>query len=254
MIQKHSNSSFRFRRLRLLFLAPILLLPLAFLDNQPSNQELFEEPKDFSEISKTARAATLQVVCGGKGFGSGWGVALGGEHFVVTNEHVIRDCPDGEPIFVGNEEIETLEMKLISHDGSFWEESEGFKDLALLKSPAAIPTLQLQEAPPERGQWVAAIGYPGSFRFSSILAITTGRITSVHESGVFITDAALNKGNSGGPLVNSLGQVVGTAFGGGSILKYEDMGYAQGPKLHCQIIFKCVDGIWTLEAPAKTGD
>jgi S1-C subfamily serine protease len=226
-----------------------VLLPLAFVDSAPNDQALFEEPEDFTLISQNARAATLQVVCGEKGFGSGWGIALDGEYFVVTNEHVVRDCLDGEPISVGNEEIDTIEMELISHDGSFWEEHGGFEDLALLKSPEAIPTLQLQEAPPERGQWVAAIGYPGSFRFSSILAITTGRITSVHESDVFITDAALNKGNSGGPLVNSLGEVVGTSFGGGSILKYENMGYAQGLKLHCQIVFSCSSGGFELVLP-----
>src|SRR6185369_8021585 len=88
-------------------------------------------------------------------------------------------------------------------------------DIALIKIDAKgnLPALDLSNpAPVKQGEWVVAIGSPFGFENS----VTAGIVSGVHRAlpggqmTPFIqTDVAVNPGNSGGPLLNSAGQVVG---------------------------------------------
>ena len=140
----------------------------------------------------------------------GSGFIISNDGYVITNAHVINNCITNckkITLVFYNEEVH--EAKLISYD----EDS----DIALLqiidaKYNQVFPFLTWGNKP-ELGDDVIAIGSPMNQSFT----ITTGIISSldrfVPKSAPFVpfiqTDAAVNPGNSGGPLFNSSGEVVG---------------------------------------------
>jgi serine protease Do len=134
--------------------------------------------------------------------GSGFIVDPAG--FIVTNFHVIEDADEISVIM--NDGVTTLEATLVGRDPK--------TDLALLKvtPKAPLPAARLGDSDRARvGDWVIAIGNP----FGQMGTVTAG-IISARNRGIggdyddFIqTDAAINRGNSGGPLFNMNGEVVG---------------------------------------------
>src|SRR5690606_16537186 len=78
-------------------------------------------------------------------------------------------------------------------------------DLATLTIDYSIPSLIAAERP-AIGVWVAAFGSPHGIAGT----VTQGTVSNVSDqSKAIVTDAAINHGNSGGPLVNSMGEVLG---------------------------------------------
>jgi len=138
----------------------------------------------------------------GQGFGSGFVISNDG--YVLTNAHVVADSDDVTVRLADNKR--EFKAKVVGIDRR--------TDVALLKIDATdLPTVTLgNSADLKVGEWVAAIGSP--FGFSN--TITAGIVsakgrTLPDESFVpFIqTDVAVNLGNSGGPLLNLKGEVVG---------------------------------------------
>ncbi len=135
--------------------------------------------------------------------GSGFIVEKSG--YVLTNFHVIEDAAK---ITVSLPSGEEYVAKVIGTD----EET----DLAVLKIEAGrdLPFIKLGDSEKARvGDWVLAIGSP----FGLAKTVTAGIISQTHRETPngnafqkFIqTDAAINRGNSGGPLVNMNGEVIG---------------------------------------------
>ena len=136
-----------------------------------------------------------------QGLGSGFIVSPDG--YIVTNAHVVDGASE---VTVKLTDRREFNAKVIGADPR--------TDIALIKIDAKnLPALDMS-APPgvKQGEWVVAIGSPFGFENS----ISAGIVSGVHRAlpggqmTPFIqTDVAVNPGNSGGPLLNSAGQVVG---------------------------------------------
>ncbi len=135
------------------------------------------------------------------GFGSGF--ILTDDGYIVTNAHVVDNAA---AITIGMPDRREFDAELIGLDKR--------TDLALLKVDATgLPTLTLGDSDKLKvGQWVLAIGSPFGFEYTATQGIVSALSRSLpNENYVpFIqTDVAVNPGNSGGPLFDLDGNVVG---------------------------------------------
>jgi serine protease Do len=135
--------------------------------------------------------------------GAGSGFIFEQNGYIITNHHVVDGA---DQIIVRLADKREFEAKLIGSDPT--------SDIALLKIDAEnLPTLALGDsASLKAGEWVAAIGSPFNFEQTITAGIVSakGRSSGAQQYVPFIqTDVAINRGNSGGPLLNLDGEVVG---------------------------------------------
>jgi len=136
--------------------------------------------------------------------GAGSGFIYEADGYILTNHHVIADADE---IIVRMADRREFEAELIGSDEA--------SDIAVLKIKAKgdLPFLPLGESESlKAGEWVAAIGSPFNFEQSVTAGIVSakGRTNRSQQYVSFIqTDVAINRGNSGGPLLNMDGEVVG---------------------------------------------
>ncbi|HVK92377.1 MAG TPA: DegQ family serine endoprotease, partial [Mycoplana sp.] len=134
--------------------------------------------------------------------GSGFVIDPAG--FIVTNNHVIEGADDIEVNFANGSK---LKAKLIGVDSK--------TDLALLKVEPTAPLVAVPFGDSTKmriGDWVMAIGNPFGLGGSVTVGIISARGRNINAGPYdnFIqTDAAINRGNSGGPLFNMKGEVIG---------------------------------------------
>ena len=137
-----------------------------------------------------------------KSLGSGF--VIDGEGHIVTNNHVIEDADLIEVSFPNGD---TYEAALIGRDPA--------TDIAVLKIEIGdgIPAVPWGDSDAaEVGEWVIAIGNPFGYSGSVAAGIISARnrnISSGNYDDFIQTDVAINKGNSGGPLFNMNGEVIG---------------------------------------------
>ncbi len=160
-------------------------------------------PNDFDPEEKITmevyRAANPAVVTIKTTNSTGSGSLISPEGLVITNEHVIRDAKNGNVRIINNDG-KTYNGQVLTVDRK--------NDLALVRilSSDRFPTLAFADRNNILvGQKVFAIGSP--FGLSGTL--TTGILSRVAIDGDLQTDARLNPGNSGGPLLNSHGEIIG---------------------------------------------
>lgn len=134
-----------------------------------------------------------------RGVGSGFIISADG--YILTNNHVITEAKD---IFVTLVDGKEYKAKVIGADER--------TDVALIKVEATdLPPLTIgNPADLKKGQWVMAIGSP----FGLDSTVTVGIVSAINrDTGDYLpfiqTDVAVNPGNSGGPLLNLSGEVVG---------------------------------------------
>ena len=135
--------------------------------------------------------------------GAGSGFIFEADGYIITNHHVVDGA---DQIIVRLADRREFEAELVG--------SDPLSDIALLKIDASkLPTLKLGNSNSLRpGEWVVAIGSPFNFDQSVTAGIVSakGRSTNQQQYVPFIqTDVAINRGNSGGPLLNMDGEVVG---------------------------------------------
>jgi len=147
------------------------------------------------------------------GSASGTGFFVDDEGHIITNYHVIAPCNNKQKIIYNNKEFSA---KLIAKDKQL--------DLALLKiSVKNKHFIKITNKPIKKLQSIIAAGYPGGKALSDDLKFTSGIISSLKgledNSTQIQIDAALNLGNSGGPIVDSkTGELAAVAV---SILRNE---------------------------------
>jgi serine protease Do len=135
-----------------------------------------------------------------RGLGSGF--IVGSDGIILTNAHVVRDATE---VNVKLKDRREFRAKVLGSDAK--------TDVAVLKIDARnLPTVPLGRSSDLKvGEWVLAIGSPFGLDSSVTAGVVSAKGRSVDESNVpFIqTDVAVNPGNSGGPLFNTKGEVVG---------------------------------------------
>jgi len=135
---------------------------------------------------------------------AGSGFIISADGYVVTNNHVVENA---------------TEIGVILQDGTHYEATikgrDPKTDLALLKvnTDASLPYVELGDSDSARvGEWVVAVGNPfglGGTVTAGILSARGRDINSGPYDDYLQVDAPINRGNSGGPLFNNRGQVIG---------------------------------------------
>jgi S1-C subfamily serine protease len=202
---------------------------LRLLSGEPARPEvnLFQEGKgaadDFELLDAYSRAVTTVVerlapavvainvtksgeALRGEAEGAGSGVIIAPDGFILTNSHVVENVSKVSVVLTDGR---IMKSDIIGTDPA--------TDLAVIRvSAGGLPIAELGNSETLRvGQLVIAIGNPLGFQST----VSAGVISALGRSlrgrsgrlieNVIQTDAALNPGNSGGPLVNSRGRVVG---------------------------------------------
>ena len=185
----------------------------------------------ITQAVEKAGPAVVTVIGQADAFGnvsSGSGVIISPDGYILTNNHVIED---------------TLQLAIILADGSQLPASlvgaDPFSDLAVLKAEGSIPAVAPlgNSDALKPGETVIAIGSPlGDFKNTVTVGVVSATGRRLDSGRGFIledmiqTDAAINQGNSGGPLVNLAGQVIGlntlVLRGNGMGATVEGLGFA----------------------------
>ena len=168
--------------------------------------DLFQDPffgQFFSE--RQSRIIERRV----QNLGSGFVISPDG--YIVTNHHVAGNATK---VTVSLTDGQTLDAELIGADKA--------TDLALLKISPDRPLdyLRFSESPePIVGEWAIALGNPFGLFEAAAPSVTVGVVSAAKRDlgskdgriyhDMIQTDAAINRGNSGGPLINALGEVIG---------------------------------------------
>ncbi len=173
-------------------------------------------PTDFISAAESVTPAVVNIkasssgeydIWGGYGGSSGSGVIISKDGLVVTNNHVIEDSDDLE---ITLSDKRKFKAELIGADEN--------TDLALLRIKGEnLPWLPLGNSDSIRtGEWVLAVGNPFNLESTVTAGIVSAKGRSIdilegeYKIESFIqTDAAVNPGNSGGALVNTVGQLIG---------------------------------------------
>lgn len=135
--------------------------------------------------------------------GAGSGVIISADGYIVTNNHVVEGADELTVTLDDNREFSA---RIVGTDKT--------TDLALIKIDGKnLPTLTIGDSDKLKvGEWVLAVGNPFNLNSTVTAGIVSAKARSLGANGVesFIqTDAAINSGNSGGALVNTLGELVG---------------------------------------------
>ena len=169
---------------------------------------LYADKPNVTQVVAKAREATFEVSCGNSA-GSGFGIVAplpdGYKTAVLSASHIFADCDEGDKVTVtaaGKDYAGVLYRK-DPEGGITTEEHETANDVALIYLKYKLPALEAAPAA-NAGDWAIVVGNP----WDEINYATFGIITSVKHNQ-YATDAAINKGNSGGPVLDSNGRVLG---------------------------------------------
>lgn len=175
--------------------------------SRPQTTDAQVAPMSDSE----ARVAAVKLVApavvtvlnrSSQGGGSGSGVIVSDEGYIITNNHVVEGAVQLAVVFADSSR---RDAELVGTDP--------LNDIAVLKVEGELPGVAAigDAAALQPGEQVLAIGSPlGNFRNT----VTAGVVSALNRSvgsmeGLIQTDTAINSGNSGGPLINLRGEVVG---------------------------------------------
>lgn len=172
------------------------------------------EPASADTPARSAEltGAMLERLMQGNARIVGTGFCVDAEGFILTNEHVVREA---KQIYVTTDEGRTFPALVVGTDPR--------SDLAVLKIPARLtPVTFAPTADAYRGQWTIVIGNPVGLSTGGAMCMSVGVVSAIGRelpklseregrlySNLIQTSAEVNPGNSGGPLVDLHGNVLG---------------------------------------------
>ncbi len=145
---------------------------------------------------------------------TGTGFVISNNGHVVTNHHVVDGCGEIQGNLSGEAPVK---LRLVSGDET--------NDLALLQAPSAFKDVAvIRDKPIRPGDSIVAIGYPYHGLLTSDFTVTTGIVSSLsgilNDTRYLQISAAVQPGNSGGPLLDTGGEVVGMVAAKLNALKF----------------------------------
>ena len=206
--KRRSSKSLKF------FVATSLIISIfAFLGSDNFFEDPFEAPPDIGAFIDEISKSIVLIECNNwaTGFAFNTGEESTDPNFpvhVITNFHVIDECINDTQsliVSIGPNHETKVRSKILSTDED--------NDLAILLIDTVIPALEPAYDFAVPGWWSMAIGNPVDTDFDPPAVLhnstTFGHISFVKDSYWNYTSATINGGNSGGPLVNSSGEVIG---------------------------------------------
>jgi len=185
----------------------LAVVNVAVIGKEQADRELADDGQGADPLADFFKRFGGEAPRGGGGHqparGQGSGFIVSPDGYILTNAHVVEDA--GE-VTVRTTDRREYTAKLVGVDTT--------TDVAVLKVEASgLPTVRLGDpAKLKPGEWVIAIGSPFGFENSVTAGIVSATARSMPGGGYtpFIqTDVAVNPGNSGGPLFNLQGEVIG---------------------------------------------
>ena len=195
--------------------------PSAFSGLEPTPSALPLPASVDTPGVRNAQSETLKIQgygCGGIVFGSGFPV---GSNLILTNAHVVAGT-HGTTVITSNGSA--FGARVVLFDSQ--------RDVAILYVPRFSPP-PLSEGGADAGTQGAAIGYPGGGNETAVPAVINGQVRAEGRDiygqnlvvrSIWITQAYVQPGNSGGPLVDLNGRVVGVIFAAST--SKQDQAYA----------------------------
>jgi len=195
----------------------VLYVNFLWKDNEDSKPEFngYVAPRQLEPLVDYAKSVTVTINCKGQ-LGSGFSfeidanfdfaewnfeVPKSNRSIILTNHHVIEDCID---------DIDSLELILAKGEKkqAVIASVDVENDLAALLLDKKLDWVVSTPYEMRSGYWVMAVGSP----FAMEGTVTFGNIIQMEKPRIF-TSASLNRGNSGGPLLDNEGYVVGVNAG-----------------------------------------
>lgn len=166
-----------------------------------------QKPERTDLIKQVEKSVVRIIVKGTNGASVGSGFVIDTDGSIMTNYHVIEGAMSAEVEFESGKKSSVVGFTTIDKK----------RDLAIIRireEPSSLHRIQIAGSLPEKGEDVAAFGAPRGLSFTAstgiISAIRTTPEFNAREAGTYLqTTTPISPGNSGGPLVNMYGEVVG---------------------------------------------
>jgi S1-C subfamily serine protease len=163
---------------------------------------------DMKDLVKRIEKSVVRIIVkSDQGASIGSGFVIDSDGSIMTNYHVIEGANSAEVEFENGEKATVIGFTTIDTE----------RDIAIIrieKDPATLHGVRVANTLPEKGEKVAAFGAPRGLSFTAsdgiISAIRATPEFSAREKGIYLqTTTPISPGNSGGPLVNMFGEIVG---------------------------------------------
>ena len=241
MIEKKASDSNKFIAYLAIIATPFALgaflltwAPSTQYANEDPAGDGYVQPRSIQTLVETTQESTVTVWCDLPGDndsqGTAWAVDLKTNVSskypitLITNHHVIEDCIGVNSKVTINLPYEDDVKAVIVK----WDEKN---DLAVLATTKKLPVLKLSENAPWPGYWVMALGSADGFEGS----VAFGNVLNVIYNDILMTNN-ISHGNSGGPLVDNEGHVIGVVTWG---KKTEQYNGARSLDAFCEKILNC---------------